>query len=213
MLPGPERADALGQLGWLHKDDAAATVLLEQALAEAGDDPARRARLHMSYSDICAIRGNQPRALAEARLALARAERAGDQLIVAAMIAQVFEFAVLAGVDPDERELERAIELERQSAGQPLMMSPSRVAGVHHLQQGRLEKAEEELRWVLARAEDEGQEHVRADALPRLARIALRRGDVAAAAALATDALAIAEQLDMPRPTCAAIWACGTVAL
>ena len=42
----------------------------------------------MSLSDICAIRGNQPRALAEARLALAEAERAGDQLMVAAVIAK-----------------------------------------------------------------------------------------------------------------------------
>ena len=56
----------------------------------------------------------------------------------------------MAGVDPDERLLERAIELERQLDGVPLMMSPSRVAGVHHLRLGRLEKAADELRRVLA---------------------------------------------------------------
>jgi DNA-binding CsgD family transcriptional regulator len=211
--PGPERADALCLLGSLYQGDATAIGLLEQALAEAGNDPARRADMYSTLSDICAIRGDQPRAVAEARTALAEAERAGDQAIVAVALATVFERAWMAGADPDEVQLERAMELERQLAAVTLPWSPSITAGIHHARVGLLDRAEQELRWSLARAEDEGLEQWRAEILPRLVRIALRRGDVTAATALAADALTIAEQLDLPRPMCAALYNSAGIAL
>jgi DNA-binding CsgD family transcriptional regulator len=211
--PGPERADALCLLGSLHSEDADGIALLEQALAETGNDPGRRSGMHSTLSDICAIRGDAPRALAEARTALAEAERADDQAMVTVALATVFERACLAGADPDEVQLERAMELERQLADVPLTWSPSHIAGIHHARVGLLERAEQELRCALAHAEDQGLESWRADILPRLTRIALRRGDVTAATALAADALTIAEQLDLPRPMCAALYTSAGIAL
>src|SRR5207237_151088 len=82
MPPGPERADALARLAWGREDDFEETTrLLDQALEEVGDDPARRADIHLFQSDILAIRGDLDRARSEARLALADGEGGSDQAL------------------------------------------------------------------------------------------------------------------------------------
>jgi len=68
-------------------------------------------------------------------------------------------------------------------------------------------------RQLLARAEADGNEQARAEALLRLSRIAGRRGDLDTAAQLAADGLEIAEQLDLPRPVVSALYCCAAAAL
>jgi DNA-binding CsgD family transcriptional regulator len=212
--PGPARAEALSQLAALHEGDfAVAADLLQQALTEAGGDQARTADIHFNLSESWMQRGDQVRAGAEARLALADAERAGDAALLAASIAQAFQADHLSGADVDERALERALELEAAIGSSRLRTSPIQVAAGFYTLQGRLDEAETVLRRALARAEAEGIESWRHEALLRLSRIAGRRGDARRAADLAATALEIAEQLDLPRPIIAGVYMCAANAL
>ena len=213
---GPERADALVQLGELKEDNLeAATALLEQALAETRDDRAHTAEVRLALSHVWLQRGDGGRALAEARMALPDAEAAGAPALLASTLAQVFDLGLMHGDRVDERPLARALELER--AGDRLRiltdMPPTWLAGLWHLLQGRTDVAERELRDVLARAEAEGNEIWRADVELRLSQVAVRSGDPAGAAEHAARSLEIAEQLDMAHTTCAALHGCACAAL
>jgi len=214
MAPGPLRADVLSQLGLLRQDDyPAATDLMERALADAGYDAERTADIRFSLSDIWSIRGDHVRALAQARQALADAERAGDPALVASCLAQVFQVGWMYGADVDERQLGRALELEHTIGSLVLRTPPSHVAGWYHLSVGHLEEAEADLRRLLARAEAEGVEYWRADVLLRLSMVATASGEARKAARLAADGLEIAEQLDLPHTTSALLYGCGWAAL
>ncbi len=89
---------------------------------------------------------------------------------------------------------------------------PSLLAGMWHLHQGSLDVAEKELGHVLARAEAEGVEYWRAEALLRLSQVAARRGELTRAAGFAAECLDVAEQLERPHMTCAALHGCAAAA-
>jgi DNA-binding CsgD family transcriptional regulator len=214
MPPGPKRSNALWHLGLiLEHDYRRATGLMEQALAEAGDDPAHTAVMRMDLADIWSIRGDDRRAMACARHGHADAERAGDPATLASSLAQVFELGWTHGEAVDERQLTRALDLERGADRLLLRTPPSWVAGGYALGQGRLDEAEAKLGQVLARAQTWNVEYWRCHVLSRLARAALLRGDPSRSADLAEEGLDIAEQLDLPHSTSALLYACGLVAL
>jgi DNA-binding NarL/FixJ family response regulator len=211
---GPGRSAVFYQLGLLLEHDyRKATGLMEQALAEAGDDPARTADIRMDLADIWSIRGDHRRALAGARQGLADAERAGDPAMLATALAKVFELEWIYDLAVDERQLDRALELEHGLERLLLRTPPSWVAGWYAISQGRLDEAQTALLRVLARAETENVEYWRAHVLSRLSRIALLRGDAARAAELAEEGLDAAEQLDLPHTISALLYARGLVAL
>ena len=216
MPAGPVRADALTLLGSLQDDLAAGTTLLHRALAEADDEPGRRADIHLALSEIWLTRGDQQSYRAQAQLALAYAERAEDPALLASCLAQAFMSDQMSGTDVDPGQLERAVEIERdlERAGAIgsllLRTSPGQVAAIWHYVQGRLDEAEAELTRMLART---GSEDERADTLLRLSRIAGRRGDAIKAAELAADGLQIAEQVGAARLTCALLYGCASAAL
>jgi DNA-binding NarL/FixJ family response regulator len=212
--PGPERSDALSQLGLLREDDLTVAMDLQaQALAQAAGDPGRTADIHMIMSDIALGKGDQEMAFAHAQQALAEAERTDDPALLAAALAQAYCYGFIVGADIDDAWLKRALELEREHNGGPLRTQPSFVAGFCHMTLGRLEEAEAELRYVLSRAEADGIEYSRADALLRLSLLAVRRGDAEAAARLAAEGLDIAEQMDLPQLTTALLYGCARAAL
>jgi DNA-binding CsgD family transcriptional regulator len=214
MPAGPERARALSQLASLREEDVTeAADLSDQALAEGGHDPALAAAIHLGLSDILMVQGGLAPGRAEALKALADAERTGDPALIASSLAHVFFCTMVCGEEVDERQLERALELEAKVSGASLRSSPSGVAGVWHFTQGRLDEAEAELRRMLAHAEAHGAEYSRADALLRLSLVAGRRGDARRAAELAATGLEIAEQLDFPRQMRAQLLTGGRAAL
>ncbi len=132
LPPGRERAGALAQLGWVREDDfESSSRLLDQALAEAGADPARTADIHLFLSDIWGIRGNVARARTESRLALADAERTTDRALLASSLAQAVWFDWMCGEDVDEAQLERALNLEHEVDSLALRTPPSEIAGLH----------------------------------------------------------------------------------
>ena len=175
--PGPQRADALAALAWYREDDfEASTRLLEQALAEAGPDPDRRAEIHLFLSDIWAIRGDVPRARGEIGLALTDAGGGDDMPLLASAMAQAFLLDWIRGADVDEQQLDRALELEAAASGSRLRSPPSHLAGIYYMSVGRLEDADTSFRRALRRAEAEGEEYWRADTLLRLGIVAGLRG-------------------------------------
>ena len=211
---GPERARALSQLAWLRDDDVAtATGLFDQALAEAGDDPALAAVIHLGLSDISLLQGDIARGRAEGLKAAADAERTGDPAVIASSLAHLFFCDMLCGTQVDEDQLQRALEIERIVGGAPLRSPPSGVAGIWHFTQGRLDQAEAELGKMLALAQAHGSEYSQSDALLRLSLVAGRRADAKQAAELAAAGLEITEQLDLPRQMRALLLACGRSAL
>jgi DNA-binding CsgD family transcriptional regulator len=214
MPAGLERARALSQLAWLREEDVAeAERLSDQALREAGDDPALAAEIHLGFSDILMVQGGLVPGRAEAIKGLADAERTGDAALIASSLAHVFFCDIVCGADVDERQLQRALELEARVSGASLRSPPSGIAGIWHLTQGRLDEAEAELRRMLAGAEAHGAEYSRQDALLRLSLVAGRRGDARRAAELAAAGLEITEQLDHHRSMRALLLTAGRAAL
>jgi DNA-binding CsgD family transcriptional regulator len=212
--PGPMRAEALSLLGGLQQDDyAAATDLLRLALGEADGDTPLTVDIRLRLSESWMLRGDQQHARDEARRSAIDAERSGDDALLACALAQAFEADLMCGAEVDERELIRSLELEQPAGSFPLHILPSQVAGIFYFIQGRLEEAESAQRRLLARAEADGNELGRSEALLRLSRIAGRRGDLKQAAELSADSLVIAEQLDLSRPIVSALYCCASAAL
>jgi DNA-binding CsgD family transcriptional regulator len=214
--PGPERADALYQLGWLVQDDsvAEAAVLLDQALAEAGGDPGRAAYIHLALCDISSKRADGARANAEADRALAAAERSGDQAAIALALANFVLKEFQDGNGIDDGLLARALALESEIGGIRLAesYSPSWVAGYCHLVAGNLEDAETELRRFLRTCDADGLEYWRGDVMLRLSLLATYRGDLGQAAELAEAGLQATEQADQPQTIAALLYASGEAA-
>jgi|HubBroStandDraft_5_1064220.scaffolds.fasta_scaffold06800_3 DNA-binding CsgD family transcriptional regulator/energy-coupling factor transporter ATP-binding protein EcfA2 len=214
VTPGSMRAEALSLLAMLDQDEfPAATELLLQALAEADGDLPLTVDIRLRLSEIWMLCGDRLRARAEARRSVADAELSCQGPLLACSLAQAFETDIMCGAEADERELDRALELERSAGSSPLHISPTQVAGVVYFMQGRLPEAEAAQRQLLARAEAEGNEQGRAEAFLRLSRIAGRRGDLSSAAELAADGLELAEQLDLPRPIASGLYGCAAAAL
>jgi DNA-binding CsgD family transcriptional regulator len=215
MPPGPQHAEVIAELGWESEDDFEASIrLLEQALAEAGEAPALCASIHIFLADHWAIRGDIMRARTEAYRALEYAERTGDPALLAPVLAKAFFNDWRCGLEVDERQLERARKLESQVAS-PMnaMEPPSQLAGMYLMRVGRLDEAAEALERVLARAEAEGMEYLRADTQRLLSVIASGTGDPHRGMELAQAGLDLAEQLDRGQLASALLYACAFAAL
>ncbi len=212
--PGPRHAEVLAHLGWHSEDDfEASTRLLEQALAEAGGAPELSASIRFFLSDNWAIRGDIERARIEAHRAVAYVERADAPALLASGLAQAFFLDWMCGREADERQLDRALELERNLGRVGLLGPPSMTAGLYLMGMGRMEQAQEAFGRALARAEAEGIEYIRSDVLLRLSVIAVRTGRPGQGTALAQSALEIAEQLDLAQLTSVVLHGCAFAAL
>ena len=159
------------------------------------------------------MRGDPARALIQARYALGDAEAVGSPALLATVLARNFDLGLMCGDAPEEGLLARALELERMVSVPQSETPPSLLAGMWHLHKGSLDVAEKELGHVLARAEAEGVEYWRAEALLRLSQVAVRRGELARAAGFAAECLDVAEQLERPHMTCAALHGCAAAAV
>ncbi len=213
MQAGPARAKVLTTLAAVCYNDYAAGIgHLRQAVAEAGDDPALAAEIHFLLSSTWAKSGDWARSRDEAWQSVALAQRSGQPALLASYLAQALDADMLNGA-AQERDLDRALELERTAGNAPQHLSPSQMAGTYYMTQGRLEEAAAAWHRVLARAEAGGIENLRTDALCRLSRVVLRQGDAERAADLAAESLEIAEQLDYYRPIVSALHAWASAAL
>ena len=89
-----------------------------------------------------------------------RSARATPALLASALAQAVF-FDWMCGREADERQLDRALELERGLGSVGRHGPPSEAAGLYLMGMGRLDEAQLAFERALARAEAEGVEYMR----------------------------------------------------
>jgi DNA-binding CsgD family transcriptional regulator/tetratricopeptide (TPR) repeat protein len=110
------RARALRQLALTSDDLDVESSLLEEALADAGEDHHQRARVEMEIAVVEDNRGRFTSALAHQKSAVESAKRTRDQGLLAQALAGQAEAAVCVGGDVQHDALLNAIEIESFSA-------------------------------------------------------------------------------------------------
>ena len=112
--PGVERADVLFELASVREATIPTLIeLCDEALADAGGDDARSARILAFRAWFHLLEADVQAALADARAALEKAERVGDPALLAAAIARVGQVETWAAeITPGL--LERGAEIEER---------------------------------------------------------------------------------------------------
>jgi DNA-binding CsgD family transcriptional regulator/TolA-binding protein len=210
---GRVRANALRLLGEIlyHEQSFPDAVrLFGQALEHSSGDAALAAaiELHLAYAANAAgdWSGTEP----HARRALALSEQVGDMPRLAEAIAVSVINGYLLGRGLGEAELECALKLEDQQRQTAVEMRPSLIAGHLMLYEGRLERASQLLGGLRQRILDRGEESDLPYVSGTLAWTECWRGQLAAAAAYADEAVETASRTGMAALRCAAL-ALGSV--
>ena len=198
LAAGPVRCDLLLILAPLVEGDEAGGQarlrLLEQALAEAGDDPRRTAAALLDLEQWERHRDRSPDALPIARRALALAEEAGDEKLLAAAHVRTADLEVVLGLggEPIAR-FQRALELGDQVHVDAEHSARSMLA-VCLIRAGRLDEARPYLLTERARAMAEGDEASHSWDCLFLAELEWFAGRWDEAAAAAAEGLEVAQQ-------------------
>jgi DNA-binding CsgD family transcriptional regulator len=207
------RADALRLLGEIlyHEQSFPEAVrLFEQALEHSTGDAATASalELHLTFATNAAgdFTGSEP----HARRALALTEQLGDKPRLAEAIAVSAIVGYLLGRGFDEAELERALKLEDQRRQTTVEMRPSLIAGLLMLYEGRLERASQLLGGLRQQIIDRGEESDLPYVSGCLAWTECWRGQLAAAAGYADEAVETASRTGMDSMRCNAL-ALGSV--
>lgn len=193
---GSERADVLFALAEGRRGDSGSIIgRCEAALAEAGDDDRRRARILAFSSWMRLIAGDVEGALGDARDGLVSAERVADPALLAASIARV-AMGELWALDITPGLLERGVALERK-LGAPLEFheSPAIALARRLICESDLDHARPLLDAAAGRAADSGDERTRGHVLFHLMMLEWFAGRWQRALAHAGAALDLAEQL------------------
>jgi DNA-binding CsgD family transcriptional regulator len=167
---GVERSDVLVELGMTFRVDRPTMIALyDEALHEAQDDHARSARILASRSLHRLMAVDIPAARADARASLDRAERSGDEALIAAAIAQLGHAEAYAG-DITPGLLEQGVELEERLGLQLVYyMSPRYFFARRLITSGEIDRACSMMKASIATAEARGDEGSRVAALWYLA--------------------------------------------
>jgi DNA-binding CsgD family transcriptional regulator len=160
--PSVERADVLtARISTLSGDTSELLAMCDEALVLAADDDARSARVLAFRLWVNLVKADVAASLADARVALERAERAGDPVLLAAVIARVAQAEGWAAeVTPGL--LERGVEIERR-LGLALEFAESpRISLARVLmRRGEADQARALLEELEAGAEERGDEQTR----------------------------------------------------
>jgi DNA-binding CsgD family transcriptional regulator len=193
---GEQRADVLFALARVRSADLPTLARwCESALAESGDDHRRAAEILAYLSWVRLLEGRVRDALAQARAALAHAERAGDDELLARAIARV-AMAETWTLEVTPGLLERGVAIER-GLGRPLEFheSPSVTQARRSMCLSDFDAARPLLADAEDRAKASGDEGTRAHVLFHRFQVEWFTGHWAEADELATAALELADQL------------------
>ena len=194
--PGEERADVLFALASLRRGDLhEITHLCEEALREAGSDDARGAEISAFLSWMKLLAGDVRGALGDARAALAKAENAREDVLLARAIARVamaetWGCAITPGLVERGVEIEKTLDRTLEFHESPTIALARRLICLSELTRAHslLEEAE-------ARAAALGDEGTRAHVLFHRALLEWFAGRWNDALAHAAAGLELAEQL------------------
>jgi DNA-binding CsgD family transcriptional regulator len=179
LAPGPLRAQALAALA----DDVGVEVgrgvaIAEEGLAQPGIDAPIRAQLLLALSDTVFLQNDIRGSVGRAREALAVAERAGDDELLARAAAWNGQLASLTASGQAWSFFERARHLEERLPG----LDPWRAAGHWHgvslMWADRLSEARPLLEEQYERAAELGNEAARSGLCFHLTQLECRAGDL-----------------------------------
>jgi DNA-binding CsgD family transcriptional regulator len=197
---GTERADILLGLVMTQRADTPKLFeFYEQALREAADDDARSARILSWRMGAHLYAGDGRAALADAREALQKAERAGDPFLLALAIARTGQAEAYA-VDITPGLLERGAAIE-EGLGVALEYNESPRYALARLlaRMGELERARTLLADLEAQSLESGDESSRVMVLWMLSIVEWLAGRWRRALELATEAYELTEQTQHPQ--------------
>jgi DNA-binding CsgD family transcriptional regulator len=156
--PGPLRARALHALAWTETHDYETQLeILDQGLAEAGDDDRLRVLIESTYCNGLTGRGRYREAADRAKAAVESARRLGDPGLLAPAVGHKAAGAFWTGEPVDFDELRQAIELEDFSELNTTAL-PSFVLGLILLRTDDLSAGRMALAYSLERATQRGED-------------------------------------------------------
>lgn len=195
---GGARAAALARLATIRllaDDFPAAIPLLEQAIAESGEErPAVELALVFARTHAGGLREAVPLATATRE----RAERRGEPDGLAQALAVEAMVGFLSGEGVEEERLRRALALERPDRGGPAMMRPSLIAGLIWLWTGRLDEARAAIGRARRHCRERGEESELALATMHLGLLACLVGDLDFGREMVAEGLGQADQIGSP---------------
>ena len=158
---GPVRAEALGLLALVRLYDDSfieAAELLEQAIAELGDDPASQVQkmVMLAFAQFNGGRADQAMRSAEDAVVQASCLDRPDLLSQALSMRVMMRF--LNGDGLDEGDMNRTLELDDDPQNIPLVVRPRVIYALLQLWTDRLDEAAEALADIRARSIDRGEE-------------------------------------------------------
>jgi DNA-binding CsgD family transcriptional regulator len=168
---------------------------LEQALAE----PARAAEIELALSTTTWNLGRLHASTEHTRSAVALAEQAGNDALLAAALGELLHCEMMLGLPLSEAVASRALALERTldlPAGS--YFRPSISLAIVYAAVDRPDQARPLLTAELSRLDAAGDEAIRWGVLARLADLELRVGNLGEAVHLAREALELVRLLDHP---------------
>jgi DNA-binding CsgD family transcriptional regulator len=182
MAAGPWRARGLRQLAVVRYDNlAAAQSLLEEALADVGDDLRLRGRIEVELALVSHNRGNFAGLVDHSNLAVECAQRAEDEGLLAHALGEQALAAFFTGAPVARRGLEAAVEFE-DAAEATTFQLPSSVLGQLSLWSDDPMTARHWLERAAQRALKRGEEYDRGAMLILLAFVEWTAGDNESAA-------------------------------
>jgi DNA-binding CsgD family transcriptional regulator len=154
---GVERSDLLVELGTTFRvDRLGAVALYDEALSEARGDDARCAWILASRSLHKLLAADIPAARDDARASLDRAERAGDEVLIASAIGRLVHAETYAG-DITPGLLERGVEIEERLSLQLLYwMGPRYFLARRLVASGEIDRARSLTRELVTTSEARG---------------------------------------------------------
>ncbi len=198
LAPGALRSKALAQLAAVQLFDdhfLEAATLLERALGECGDNLAQRAQILVSLAFALENNYHFDAAVANLDEAVRHAEQLGYPPLLCQALTMRVHLRFLWDGTVDEAGLTRALELEDPDAPIPPAFRPSFTNGMLLAWTGKLEDARDELLGVRQRCEEHGEEMEILPVAFNSFLVEMWRGNPAAAATIADDAMERALQL------------------
>src|SRR5262252_4883346 len=195
MPAGRDRAEellVLAELVCYDVGEAAATLMLEQALGEASASRVLQARIHIEIAKLCYA--DLPYAARHAEAGLALAQLAGDPGLAGEALVRKLYLEFWTGRGLAVELVERAMELEREARPARTEDRAAMALGVCLKQADRFDEARYRFDQMLRAAREEGDDSSLPNLLAHLADLECWAGNWATAQRYAADSWDVGEQ-------------------